>query len=150
MSESKDTTTLVDDTWEEMGFRLDPLRSVLLVRTHPLPTHTPGGILLPSKKSSFYGVLPHVQLITATVLSSGPKAKFQSGERVAFQRLFFAKWMEMEDKTVVGWISNEINVIGWVEGDLTYAPMAANTKPAPKAPPGLSGGQSKGTTFGGG
>ena len=137
----------VEQTWAEIGFRFRPLRHVVLVRTYPLPTVTEGGIIIPEKLTSFYGELPHVQLVNATVLSSGPKAILEPGDRICFQRLFFARWLEMEDGSLVGWIADERNIVGWFEGDVTYAPMAANSKPAPKAPPELTGGKS-GSYFG--
>lgn len=126
----------VEETWEELGFRLRMLRSAILVRTEPLPK-TSGGVILPDRATSFYGELPHVQFVTAVVLSAGPKAVLKPGDRIAFTRLFFARYMEMQDKTMVGWIANEENVLGYAEGERSYVSITANTPPAPPPPPGL-------------
>lgn len=135
----------VEETWKEMGKKIQVLRSVVLVRTYPLPEKTSGGIILSEKMRSFYGELPHVQLISGTVLSSGPKAVSEVGDKVCFQRLFFAKLEVLADKTIVGWIADERNLIGWQEGDVAYSPMSANAKRAPKAPDNLG---KKGMSFG--
>ena len=136
----------VGRTWKELGHSIRPLRYVILVRTDPLPTKTISGLHLSPKMTNFYGELPHVQLITATVLSSGPKAVLEPGDKVCFQRLFFARYEKMEDGTMVGWIAHEGNVIGLFEGDPIYVQLGANLKRAPQAPPGIS----KSGSFGGG
>jgi hypothetical protein len=112
------------------------LRNTVLVRTEPLPTES-NGVILPDRATSFYGELPHVQFVTAIVLSAGPKATLKPGDRIAFTRLFFARYVEMKDKTMVGWIANEENVLGYAEGERSYVPITANAPPAPQAPPGL-------------
>jgi hypothetical protein len=99
----------VEKTWEEVGYRVRPLRWMVFVRTDPIPQKV-GSIYLPFKLQTFYGELPHLQVVTATVLSVGPKALgLQPGDRVAFARLHFARWLDMADGTKVGWIdANQI------------------------------------------
>ncbi len=127
----------VEETWKEVGCRVKPLRKTIMVRTEPLPTRSAGGVELPPKLATFYGELPHMQIILATVLSSGRQAILEAGDRIAFTRLFFARWLKMEDGTMVGWIANEENVIGYAEGENTYVPIKPCTAPAPPPPQGL-------------
>ena len=129
----------VEDTWKEMGHKLRMLRKGVLVRTDPLPTEV-NGVILPPRAASFYGELPNVSFVTAVVLSSGRDATLKPGDRIAFIRLFFARHLEMEDKTLVGWIANEENVLGYVEGERSYVSVSPNTPPAPRAPAGLTSG----------
>jgi hypothetical protein len=126
----------VEKTWEELGYRLRMLRNTVLVRTEPLPTES-NGVILPDRAVSFYGELAHVQFVTATVLAAGPKAVLKPGDRIAFTRLFFARLLEMPDKTMVGWIANEENVLGYAEGERSYVPITANAPQAPPPPEGL-------------
>lgn len=110
-------TDIVKKTFEEMGipgFR--PLRSVVLVRANPVPKKT-GSIYLPEKLTSFFGELPHMQPITATVLAAGPKASLKPGETIAFLRLHFSWWMKLEDGSYVGWLLDEANIIGYADLD---------------------------------
>lgn len=128
---------VVERTWKELGYKFRPWRRIVLVRTDPIPTMTSGGIHLPPKLASFYGELPHIQLVTAIVLASGPECELKAGDRIGFQRLYFARWLEMDDNTLIGWISDERNVVGLVEGDPTYVQLGTRTKPNPPPPPGL-------------
>lgn len=108
---------IIKKTFDEMGipgFR--PLRSVVLVRANPVPKKT-GEIFLPEKLASFFGELPHMQPITATVLAAGPKATVKPGEMIAFMRLHFSWWMKLEDGSYVGWLQDETHVIGWADLD---------------------------------
>lgn len=131
-----DGADLAKRTFDELqvpGFR--PLRDVLLVRTNPMPLRT-GSIFLPNKLTSFYGELPHMQPITAIVLTAGPKAVAKPGDQIAFMRLHFIRWETLEDKTVAGWIS-EANVFGWADldpGD-TFADLRVVTAPRPAPAP---------------
>jgi hypothetical protein len=79
-----------------------------------------GLIYLPEKLTTFYGELPHMQPIVATVLAAGPEATVKPGELVAFLRLYFARWMTLDDRTVVGWLLSEENLLGMadLEGDI--------------------------------
>lgn len=138
MSDRDRALERVEETWEELGFRLRMLRKAILIRTEPLPTES-NGIILPDRATSFYGELPHVQFITAVVLSSGRDATLKPGDRIAFTRLFFARFLEMKDRTMVGWIANEENVLGYVGGERSYVPITSNAPPAPPPPPGLTG-----------
>lgn len=109
---------IIKQTFDEMGipgFR--PLRALILVRANPVPTKTSGGIYLPTKLTSFFGELPHMQPITATVLAAGPKATVKPGEVIAFLRLHFSWWMKLEDGSYVGWLLDEANIIGWADLD---------------------------------
>jgi hypothetical protein len=115
---------LIAATFAEMdipGFK--PWRDLVFVRTNPMPQKT-GSIYLPTKLASFYGELPNLQLITATVIAVGPKTTVLPGETVVFMRLYFAYWRRMEDGTYFGWIQ-EPNLTGFAEldpGD-TYADL---------------------------
>lgn len=117
-------TDRIADTFFELGINsFRPLRDLVLVRSNPMPEKT-GSIYLPNKLATFFGLLPNLQLITAIVLSAGPKATVLPGEDIVFLRLNFAWWKIMEDRTVVGWIQ-EANVLGRPElepGD-TYADL---------------------------
>lgn len=114
----------VKETFAELeinSFR--PLRDLVLVRSNPMPVKT-GSIYLPNKLTTFFGLLPNMQLITATVIAAGSKATVLIGEEIVFLRLNFIWWKVMEDRTVVGWIQ-EANVLGRPElepGD-TYADL---------------------------
>lgn len=104
----------ISATFAELGINsFRPMRDLVLVRSNPMPQKT-GSIYLPNKLATFFGLLPNLQLITATVLSAGPKATVLPGEDIVFMRLNFAWWKIMEDGTVVGWIQ-EANVFGWSE-----------------------------------
>jgi len=127
----------VEETWKEIGCRVRPLRKTIMVRTEPLPTKSAGGIILPGKLTTFYGELPHMQIIVATVLSSGRDAILETGDRIAFTRLFFARWMQLQDRTLIGWIANEENVLGYAEGENTYVPIKPTPGSNPPPPPGL-------------
>lgn len=90
-------------TWEELGHEVHPLGERVLVRTHPIPERSAGGIFLP--KTSFYDGLANDRMLTATVLNVGPKVSdVKRGDVVMFSRMVFARYEQMADKTMVGWV----------------------------------------------
>jgi len=132
----------VRETWEELGHKIRPLRRIVLVRTDPLPDKTEGGIFVDPKLSeNFYADLPHVSFHCATVLSAGRDSVLKPGDRIGFQRLFFARYAILKDRTLVGWIQDDRNILGKIEGESHYVEMAANLEPAPRAPGGLTHGR---------
>jgi len=101
------STDLIEKTWAEIGYKIHPLRNLVMVRTDPIPDKI-GSIYLPPKLQTFYGELPHLQLITATILSAGKDVKgVKVGDRVAFTRLHFARFQNMQDGTKVGWMPED-------------------------------------------
>lgn len=100
----------VEETWEELGYKIRPLSYWAFVRTEPLPQKTASGLIwLPPKMATFYGELPHMQPIKAVVCSVGPAAPADlvPGVRVVFQRLHFARHVMLKDGTYFGWINPE-------------------------------------------
>jgi hypothetical protein len=100
---------------------IKPLRKMLFVITDAPPQKTASGLLfLPPKISSFYGELPHIRLVTGTVIAAGPKATTTVGARVIFQRLHFARWQKFskadEPEVYVGWI-DEDSLVGYPEDE---------------------------------
>lgn len=100
---------MVQKTWDELGFKVRPVRRNVVVRTHPLTQKTQSGLLwLPPKQTGFYGQLPHVHMVRATVLAVGPLAaqyyNVKVGEEIAFQRLHFGKFYDLNAEEKVGWI----------------------------------------------
>jgi len=125
----------VQQTWDELGHKLRPLRFLTLVRTDPHESILPSGIILPPKLDNFHSGMPHQQIKTGTVVAVGPRTKtVKVGDRVCFQRLHFA-WLRKlgSDKTFVGWINNN-DIIGFVtnEGQLV---QKADDQPAASAAP---------------
>ena len=98
-----ETKKLIADSWNELGYKIRPLRRVVWVRTQPHEQKI-GLIWKPPKFASFHGELPHQVTTKAIVLSTGPRATVKPGEKVCFTRLFFAYWKKMEDGTYVGWV----------------------------------------------
>jgi len=136
-----DGSERVAQTWEEIGFKVRPLKYWAFVRTEPLYQRTEGGIWLSPKESDFYGSrMAHQVLIRAVVCSTGPVAKdhygFKPGQRVVFKRLHFAHLRKMSDGTYFGWI-NAAEIVGepiemseaeerWLQGhDAPVAPEVA-------------------------
>lgn len=94
----------VGQVWDELGTRVRALGGTVFVRTDLLPEKSPGGILYPS--SSFYDGPLHMRLISGTVLAVGPAAApLNPGDRVCFQRKFFARWQVLRDGSFVGWLN---------------------------------------------
>jgi len=102
--------SLIAATWEECGVRrVRPLRNMVFVRTELIPEYI-GHIFIPPHLRASYSHLPHKVMLHALVLGTGPKCTaVKIGDRIAFSRLFFARWQYMNDKTLVGWI-NEDNI----------------------------------------
>jgi len=89
---------IVERTWKELGFRVQATGWTAWVRTMPHPRKV-GSIWLPPKAANFYGELPHLRTVYATVLSAGPRgvaSELKPGMIVAFKRLEFAWWVKLE------------------------------------------------------
>lgn len=113
-------------TWKEIGQSARPLRKMVFVRTELLPERV-GLIYIPPDQRGNYSQLPHKVLMRALVLSTGPGCKvLKPGDRIAFPRLFFARWHHMEDRTLVGWVDEE-NVHGF---DITKPDEAVHASAA--------------------
>jgi hypothetical protein len=104
----------VEATWKELGYKLRPLKQTVFIRAD-LPEDKIGNIWKPYSLLGFYAGMPHAALIGATVLSAGPKAEVQPGDRICFQRLYFARLVELQDHSLVGWIQGP-NISGYLEG----------------------------------
>ena len=111
-----DTMAVVDQTWKELGRRFRAVRQVVFVRTDP-PKEKVGSIYKPYSRLGFYDGMPNQHPIAAVVISAGPDTEFKTGDRICFQRLFFARLTELSDHSLVGWILGP-NVSGFLEGDL--------------------------------
>lgn len=107
---------IVEETWNEIGRRVRPLKRAVFVRTIPPPVKTESGLIwLPPKVTSFSHGLPHVRVVNAIVLSAGPSCTVKPGELICFQRLHFARWLPLrESECFVGWI-DESQLVGYVE-----------------------------------
>jgi hypothetical protein len=115
-----DGLRIVENTWDILGFRLRAKGRIIFCRTEPVPTKTASGLLwLPPKHQTFHGRLPHMQMVLARVLSSGPKAEVNPGDRICFKRSYFAWLWKLGSEELVGWI-DESQVIGWAEKDLQH------------------------------
>ena len=99
-----ETDQFISDTWKECGVRaVRPLRNMVFVRTEPHPEYI-GSIFIPPSLRTVYGRFPHKIMLNALVIGTGPKCQYvKVGDRVAFSRLFFARWQQVEDRTLVGW-----------------------------------------------
>lgn len=106
---------VVERTWTEVGYRVRPLHRNVFVRTDP-PEQKVGSLWLPPKLQSFHGDLPHMRIISATVLIAGPKTEVKPGERICFQRLHFAWLKKLEDGGMFGWI-DQVQVLGYPAED---------------------------------
>lgn len=115
MDKRAEAEARIAETLAELGAKaLRPLRWYLMVRTEPVEERTAGGLWLPPKLASFYGPLPHRQILEGLVLAAGPDAALNQGDRVAFQRLHFSRWCQMADQTYVGWVDSN-QLLGIVE-----------------------------------
>lgn len=98
----------IKDTWDELGFKIRPTSWTVMVRTDPVPEKV-GLIWIPPDSAMLFNrELPHMKLVTATVLAVGPKAKMvKVGDRVVFKRVHFAWLWQLADKTYVGYLPQE-------------------------------------------
>jgi len=104
-----DAGNRVDQTWEELGYKIRPLKYKVFVRTEPLFMRSEGGVFLAPNATQLYGNrMAHQVLVRAIVVSAGPVArdwwKFEVGQRIVFKRLHFAWLKKMEDGTYFGYI----------------------------------------------
>lgn len=94
----------VDKVWQKLGFRIQATKGRLFVVTD-LPAKKVGSLYLPMKATTFYGDLPHLVMVRATVLSAGTKAHgLNVGDRVTFPRTYFIRWRELEPDVMLGWV----------------------------------------------
>jgi len=95
---------IVEQTWEEVGCRVRMRNLYVMVRTEPVAQKV-GLLWLPPKLQTFFGELPHKQMIVGRVLSVGDRVKGVSpGDQICFARLHFAWWKRLRDGNYVGWV----------------------------------------------
>lgn len=120
----------VDATWEELGFKMRSVGTVVFVRTDPLPEKTPGGVVIPPSLSDLYGQrLGSKVHLTGTVLSAsrtkgyGAKSpvtipsKLKPGDKILFTRFEFGWLWKMKDGTHVGFIKEPLILASVTEGE---------------------------------
>lgn len=111
----------VQETWDELGFKIRAVGTAVFVRTDPLPEKTKAGIYLPPSHSDFFGQrLGSKVHMTGTVLSAcrtkgyGSKSDrtvpstLKPGDKVFFTRFEFAWLWRMKDGTRVGHIKEPL------------------------------------------
>lgn len=109
---------LVDATWAELGFKIEPVGKRVFVRTDAPPKKI-GLIYIPPEMWGMYGKrLGSQETVTATVLANGPrvKEKVELGAKVCFFRLPFGWTYKLADGTFVGWIDSD-EIVGVTEQD---------------------------------
>lgn len=104
-----DDSKRIQQTWDELGFRVRPLKFKVFVRTEPLFVRDESGLFLPPSRTNLYGDrMAHQVLVRALVCAVGPVArdhwKFEEGQRIVFKRLHFAWLRKMDDGTYFGYI----------------------------------------------
>jgi hypothetical protein len=93
-----------EEVWNRLGQRVGATAGRVFVVTD-LPAKKVGSLFLPLKATTFYGDLPHLVMVRATVLSAGPKAQgLNPGDRVTFPRTYFIRWRELEPDVMLGWV----------------------------------------------
>ena len=113
--------SLIDQTWDELGHRIEARNDVVWIRTDPPKFFTDAGIIIPDKLAAFYHGMPNpggVAPVTkwATVIASPSVSDVEPGDRVVFMRLDFAWQDKMDDRSLFGWI-REGNILMQVELD---------------------------------
>lgn len=109
---------LIERTWDELGFRVRATGWKVWVRTRPHPRKW-ASLWLPPKAASFYGDLPHLRTVYATVLTAGPRGMARTlkpGDVIAFQRLHFA-WMNKLEPTTRDEYGADEEYVGYVNAE---------------------------------
>lgn len=90
---------IIKKTWKQLGFSIRPTKYRIIVRTEPVAKKIGKEqiIWLPEKLQTHSGALPHLQLITGTVLSVGPDVPYlKPGDHIGFSRLFFGWFYKVD------------------------------------------------------
>lgn len=105
---------IVTGTWREVGYRARPLRDTVFVRTELRPEKD-GSIYIPPAYRGSYSGFANTVLLRAFVVAVGPQCKVvKVGDHVCFTRLFFARYCEMQDGTLLGYL-REDQLSGFIE-----------------------------------
>jgi hypothetical protein len=124
----------VKQTWDELKFHVRPLGYWTFIRTDAV-SRKQGMIWLPEKTSDFWGGgLGHQRLVTGVVCAVGPNVTkhhgFTVADRVVFQRLHFAQYKQLDDRTLLGWINaNDIAGFPPEETEETASPERKTPPP---------------------
>jgi co-chaperonin GroES (HSP10) len=125
-------TDFVEETWQELGTRVRPLRDLVFLRTVKPSQQTEGGIWFAPSDQNFYDGPLHLRLMRAIVLAAGPRSVLQPGDHICFQRLYLSRWKGLQDGTFVGWL-REIEVALVVDPDVEVSRFL-NPNAGPRAP----------------
>lgn len=110
---------IIEQSWEELGYKIRPMRQRVFVRTEPIPPMTAGGIIIPDKYRGLYEGPFHLRLVNAVVLSVGAGVRgVEVGERICFQRKWFVRHLEvMRDEAAFGWVK-ESEIAGALDPEI--------------------------------
>jgi len=108
---------LVERTWQELGYKIRAVGCKVWVRTFPHKKKSRGGLWLSPRQASFYGELPHLVTVEAVVLSAGSKGlaiAVKPGDRIAFSRGHFARYVQLESTEVDAYGPSE-EFVGYID-----------------------------------
>lgn len=110
-------SSIIEQTWEDLGYKIRPTRHRVLVRTEPVPALTKGGIIIPDTYRGLYEGPFHLRLINAYVLRIGEGVnEVKVNERVCFQRKWFIRHRLLGFDQAVGWIK-ESEIAGILDAE---------------------------------
>jgi len=113
-TEHRTAEEIVATVLAELGTSYTPFGRRVIVRTDPNVLISAGGIILTNREQGFYNGPAHSKIIKSTVIAVGEQATLKVGDRVCFQRLYFARIAELQDKTFIGSI-DESQMVGYIE-----------------------------------
>ncbi len=94
---------MFDHIWEEIRRKHSAVGYHVLVHCEPPPDKI-GRLLLPASLQGFYGRQPHEALVKAKILDCTELTELEIGQHIIFQRLFFRRIKELDDKSMLGTI----------------------------------------------
>jgi len=112
----------IEEAWKLLGWKIRPMRRLVIVRTLPIPTKSESGLLhLPSSLTGFYDGLANKKIIEAYVLRTGPGVtQVREGDKVLFMRISFARFERLagDEESYLGYL-DETEILGKLEAEET-------------------------------